>query len=85
VGLSVYPPLFARQLLGKHVSAAVNNCWMRHFLCGPLQIIPTTFCYLIGFVTRKLVDRLAHTHKYKGYQSIVTCSSSATNKCGFRI
>jgi hypothetical protein len=34
VGLSLYSPVVARQLLGKHNPAAMD-CWRRHFLCGP--------------------------------------------------
>jgi hypothetical protein len=38
VGLSVYPPIVARQRLGKLIPAAMKNCWRRHFLCDPRRI-----------------------------------------------
>jgi hypothetical protein len=36
--LSVYPPIVARQRLGKHVPASTKNCRRRRFLCGPFHI-----------------------------------------------
>jgi hypothetical protein len=51
LGLSVYPPIVARHWPGKHVPAAMKNCWRRRFLCGPCHIkesrrlvIPRTSC-----------------------------------------
>jgi hypothetical protein len=38
VGLSVYPPIVARQRLAEHVPAATKNSWRRRFLCGPCSI-----------------------------------------------
>jgi hypothetical protein len=38
VGLSVYPPIVARQRLGKHIPAATKNCWRRRFVYGPFGI-----------------------------------------------
>jgi hypothetical protein len=38
VGLSVYPPIVARQRLGKDVPTATEKCWTRRFLCGPCRI-----------------------------------------------
>jgi hypothetical protein len=35
---SVYFPIVAWQRLGKHVPAAMKNCWRRRFLCGPCRI-----------------------------------------------
>jgi hypothetical protein len=35
---TVYPPIVARQRLGKHVPTATKNCWGRRFLCGPCRI-----------------------------------------------
>jgi hypothetical protein len=32
---SVYPFTVARKCLGKHVPAAMRNCWRDSFLCGP--------------------------------------------------
>jgi hypothetical protein len=51
MGLSLYPPIVARQWLCKHVPAATKNCWKRRFLCGPCRIkegrrlvLPRTSC-----------------------------------------
>jgi hypothetical protein len=38
VGLSVYPPIVARQQHNKDVPAATNNCWKRHFLGATCRI-----------------------------------------------
>jgi hypothetical protein len=53
VGLYMYPPIDARQLLGKHVPVATKNCRRRRFLCCPCRIkgnwvisCPQNFLYL---------------------------------------
>jgi hypothetical protein len=54
-GLSLYPPIVARQRLGKHVSAATKNCWRRRFLCGLCS--PQNFSFyfhLYMFLTARL-------------------------------
>jgi hypothetical protein len=38
VPLFLYPPLVARQWLGKHIPATTKNCWRCRFLCGPCRI-----------------------------------------------
>jgi hypothetical protein len=38
VVLTVYPRIVARQRLGKHVPAAMKNCWRRRFLCNPYRM-----------------------------------------------
>jgi hypothetical protein len=37
VGLPVYPPIVARQRLGKHVPGTNKNFWGCHFLCCPCR------------------------------------------------
>jgi hypothetical protein len=34
VGLSVYPPIVARQWFGKHIPMAMKNRWRHCFLCS---------------------------------------------------
>jgi hypothetical protein len=38
MGLSVYPPIFTGQKLGKDVPTVMKNCWRLRFLCGPCHI-----------------------------------------------
>jgi hypothetical protein len=35
---TVYNPIVARQLLGKHVPATTKNGWRRRFLCGTCRV-----------------------------------------------
>jgi hypothetical protein len=38
VCMYMYPPIVARQQIGKNFPAATNNCWSLRFLCGPWRI-----------------------------------------------
>jgi hypothetical protein len=50
----MYPPIVAKQWLGKHVLAAKNNCWRRLFLCGPCR-----FCELFRVSSGNHVSTIA--------------------------